>query len=300
VVAYAHLAKDRSAESVKRPAAPSSAVQQLRATVGSYRLIAEGMLAWSKHVIDARLDSGQVLQLAVYTVRPQAGPALADVLVFPGMNGLPRQVAGLDVADHPDRNVGLRLAQAGFAAHVVDYVPSAADSQRSDAIVALAGRLANSPLPAGPAIADTAAWWLNTSTECTSGRRAVAGHSLGAFIAALAAGAVSGPCDAILASGVVSLPWLLDSSGKASPLHQMPPNSSAEASFGALLARPSVRRVQVQYGSADTVFGQFALCAGAEEVARALGTRASVREFAMGHGTNAQAAIEFLKEGPRT
>lgn len=299
MAAHAHLAKDRLVEAANRSAAPSSASQPLRATVASYRVATEGLLAWTKHLIDARLDSGEVLQLAIYTVRPQTGPALADVLVFPGMNGFPRQVAGLDVADHPDRNVGLRLSQAGFAAHVVDYVPSAADLQRTDAMAALAGRLANSPLPAGPAIARTAAWWLNSNEACMSGRLAVVGHSLGAFLAALAAGNVTGPCDAVLASGVVPLPWLLDSSGLASPLHQLPPNCPAGTSYGALLTGPSIRRVQVQYGTADSVFGQLALRAGADEVAMALGLRASIREFAMGHGTNARAAIDFLKEGPR-
>lgn len=250
-------------------------------------------------MIDAHQDDDQVLQLAIFTVRPQVGPVQGDVLVFPGMNGLPRQVAGLDAADYPDRAIGLRLAEAGFAAHVVDYAPGVANLTRSAALLALAQRRSDTPLPAGPAIAETAARWLNTSAACTSGRRAVLGHSLGAFLAALAVHDFIGPCDAVLASGVVPLAWLFETAGKASPLHQLPPLYAAGASFGSLLAGPNLGRVQVQFGTADAVFGQAALSAGADEVAQKLGPQAVVRELAMGHGTNAQAAIEFLKEGAR-
>ncbi len=301
MVSRAHLADNRSAIPEQWTAAPSPAPHPARATVAADQLAADGMLVWTKHSIDAALGGDQVLQLAIYTVRPQAGPGLvdtlADVLVFPGLNGLPRQVAGLDPADYPDRSIGLRLAQAGFAAHIVDYAPGTPDLQRATGIQALAVRLAQASLLAGPAIAETAAWWLNTSPDCTSGRRVVLGHSVGAYLGALAAREVSGSCDVILASGVVPLAWLHSTPGMASPLHQLPPDCLPSTSFGGLLNQPGGGRVQVQYGTADQTFDQAALRAGAAEVAQLLGPRANICALAMGHGTDAPAAIAFLNEG---
>jgi hypothetical protein len=259
-------------------------------------------LAWSRFIARVPVvGSGQVCRLAVVGLTAVNRMAKGNVLVFPGANGMPFQVAGLVPPDYPDRVVGPGLALAGYNVFVVDYGPDFASSLRAkfladeaDRLFSLGRSYALAIVAVGVALAERC----RSASEPVSG---LLGHSVGAFLAALAASISRVRAPLVLASGVVSRTTLYGAEAKGGPLHRL--DSCADKLFGGfseLLAAIPDTPVQIQYGLQDQIFGVGALAAEANIVALRRPSNTQIKACNMGHGTDVSELIRFIVSGGQT
>jgi dTDP-4-amino-4,6-dideoxygalactose transaminase/dienelactone hydrolase len=229
---------------------------------------------------------------------------LPAVLVSPGRRAVLEQVCGLEPADHPDRDVAVRLARAGIVTLTLDYGLDdalAADlvGERDEAaVLAQAFALTGRPL-LGELIEDarSALAWLCARPEVDADRLGLFGHSLGGAIALHTALLADRPLPLCTASHFGTYPVLYGTLLSGNVLAALP-GVLRHADLPELYAALPPAPLQIQYGSADPGLTDEDTATAAAVLRSAwpqdTEQQPEVLELPMAHGTDIAQTVAFF------
>jgi len=261
-----------------------------------------GGLTREEHELAADVPGGPGGPVRVIVTYLPGGRSLPAVVVCPGRNAAVAQVTGEQPPDFPDRNVAERFARAGLLAVTLDYrLDGQLDRDRlagRDEAAVLAQLLALRGVPllgvlAGDAAA--AAAWTGSHPAAAPGPAALFGHSLGGAVALHAALLGEQRAPLCVASHLGTYRVI----GYGHPALALP-GIGRHADLPDLFGAHAPAPLQVQYGTRDPWLDPADAAAAGRRVAdryAAAGAPGGAEVIAgdMGHGTDAGAAIGFLR-----
>ncbi len=233
-----------------------------------------------------------------------AGPWPA-VLVCPGRNARLEAVTGLSAPDHPDRDVAVHLARAGYLTLTLDHGlargDSAARPDGRDPAIVLDGELRLHGDSVLALLADTAVaalTWLAGRPDVEPERIGLFGHSLGAAVALHAALLYEEPVPVCAASHLGGYPTMF---GRLATWDQFAalPSILRYADLPDLYSALAPAPLQIQYGRNDHLLDPADAAAAGNRVqdgysAVGAGTAVEVLPVDMGHGTAIDQAAAFF------
>ncbi|MEU6742842.1 DegT/DnrJ/EryC1/StrS aminotransferase family protein [Streptosporangium sandarakinum] len=233
------------------------------------------------------------------------------VLVCPGRNATLEGVTGLTPPDHPDRDVAVRLAGAGFLTLTLDYgLEEGSGDPRLGArdpadVLDGAFRLAGGSLLGALAEDALAALgWLAACPDVAPDRIGVFGHSLGAAVALhaalLRASLPGGEAPPVCAASHLGDYATMIGSSLAWNQYAALPSILRHADLCDLYSALAPAPLQVQYGLADPRVDRHEADRAAERIRKAYAETgaagaAETRALPMGHGTGVAEAVDFFR-----
>lgn len=243
---------------------------------------------------------------------PDADGPWPAVLVCAGRNATLERVTGLEPPDHPDRNVAVHLARAGYLTLTLDHglhdppiEPARLGGRDAGDVLDGVYRLYGHSL-LGALVEDALAAlaWLEAHPDTAAGRTGVFGHSLGAAVALHTALLRDDPTPLCAASHLGGYATML---GRLATWNQYAalPGILRHADLADLYAALAPAPLQIQYGTADPFLDGADAAAAAERVRAgyaAAGAADAVEVLAlpMGHGTGIERAVEFFGRATAT
>lgn len=228
------------------------------------------------------------------------------VLVCPGRNATLERVTGLEPPDHPDRDVAVHLARAGYLTLTLDHglheppiePARLAGRDPGDVLDGVYRLYGHSLLGALVTDALAALSWLAAHPDAAPGRTGLFGHSLGAAIAlhtALLCERTPPLCAASHLGGYATM------LGRRATWNQYAalPGILRHADLADLYAALAPAPLQIQYGTADPFLDPADAAAAGERVRAGYAEAgaadaAEVLALPMGHGTGIAQAIGFF------
>lgn len=244
----------------------------------------------------------QGIRAAVLTP-PGTGPWPA-ILVCPGRNAVLEQVTGVIPPDHPDRDVSVHLARAGYLTLTLDYglaerQDAARPSGRDHAEVLDGGMRLYGGSLLGALVEDASAAldWLAAGPLVEAGRVGLFGHSLGAAVALHTALLGTDPLPVCAASHLGSYGVMIGRLRTWNSYAALP-SILRYADLADLYAALAPAPLQIQYGDADSFLDPSDAAAAGKRVQDAYaavgGEKPEVLKLAMGHGSGIAEAAGFF------